>query len=540
MRNTRKPYEFIDKKKNLSFNNIWFRELIAGFQVALIALPLCLGISVASGFPPVAGIITAIIGGVLVSRFSGSNVTINGPAAGLIVVVLAGVETLGQGDMAAGYRYTLAATVCAGVLQILFGMLRMGRLRVLFPHAAVHGMMAAIGLIILGKQLPVLLGSPTAPKSIFQIFTHLPDLILTANPLIALTGIAGLVLLLVIPKIKQTWVKAIPAPVWVVAFGALLGHLLGLNEAVAYSFLGKSYELGPQNYLRLPSNIFSSLARPDFGKILDPEFWSVVISLSLIGSLETLISAAAVDQLDPLKRQTDLDKDLMAIGIGTAVCGLVGGLPMIAEIVRSNANVQAGARTGWANFFHGIILLIAVLVFPVFLTNIPLTSLATLLIFTGWRLASPQKLKSMHAIGFDQLIVFVVTIAGVLSTDLLIGIAIGVAVKIGLHVLRKVHPLDLLRCRFVTEQVAPDHLKVVVLSSLVFTNVSRLTSLIENQTAAKKVTLDLSTAQMIDHTAIEKIHALKLKKAAQGVEIHAIESDRHRRVSAHAMAARRL
>ena len=416
----------------------------------------------------------------------------------------------------------------------------MGRLRVLFPYAAVHGMMTAIGLIILGKQLPVFLGSPTAPKSVFQIFTHLPNLILTANPLVTLTGIAGLVLFLVIPKIKRKWVKAIPVPVWVVAFGALIGNLFGLHEAVTYSLLGKTYDLGPQNYLSLPSNIFSSLARPDFSKISDPEFWLVVISLSLISSLETLISTAAVYQLDPLKRQTDLDKDLIAIGIGTALSGLAGGLPMIAEIVRSNANVEAGARTRWANFFHGIILLIAVLLFPAFLTHIPLTSLATLLIFTGWRLASPQKLKSMRAIGFDQLIVFVVTTAGVLATDLLIGVGVGVATKIGLHMLRKVHPFDLLRCRFVTEEVAPDHLKVVLQSSLVFTNVARLISLIENQTAAKTVTLDLSAAQMIDHTSIEKLHALKLKKASQGVEIYAIESDHHRRVSAHAMAARRL
>lgn len=520
-----------------SFRSVWRTDLLAGFQVFLIALPLSLGIAIASGVPPMAGIVAAIVGGALVSRISGSHVTINGPAAGLIVVIFAGVERLGRGDMAAGYRLTLAAIVCAGVIQILFGLLRVGRFSVLFPNAAVHGMMAAIGVIVFGKQLPILLGTSAGAQSIFGIFARLNEIFANANPLVAGTGLVGLCLLVVVPGLKGRLAKVVPPPVWVVAVGALIGWLAGFGNLGFYELWGSRHHLGPDLYLSLPGSVFSTLGFPDFSRALSWDFAATVISISLVASLETLLSAAAVDKIDPLKRTADLNKDLLAIGVGTVVSGMLGGLPMIAEIVRSNANVSAGGRTGWANFFHGCGLLLAVVMFPWLLTNIPMTSLAALLVYTGCRLASPKHVKHMAEIGADQAIVFLTTLVMVLATDLLVGIACGVAMKIVLHLFRRVPLRDLLRSRFETSTAASGKVTIRVRSCLVFTNILPLLAAIEALPKTTFVTVDLSDAPFIDHTALDRLHAIK---ADRGVNLAILESAQHESRSQHVLASRRL
>jgi MFS superfamily sulfate permease-like transporter len=351
----------------------WRSDLQAGFLVFLIALPLCLGISVASGFPPSAGIITAIVGGLLVSRVSGSYLTINGPAAGLIVVVLAAVQVLGDGDAMAGYRYTLAAIVVASLLQILMGVFKLGQLSSFFPSSVVHGMLAAIGIIIMATQTHVMLGVTPESGSIFSIITQLPHSLSTMSLDIALIGFLSLLILIIWPLIGSK----IPAPVLVVLLGILFAWHFDLDKVST---------IDGSNYLvALPDHFLAGFYFPDFSRITTPAFWGAVLSICLVGSLDSLLTATAIDKLDPYRRSTDLDRDLTAVGLGNLVAGLIGGLPMIAEIVRSSANINYGAKTAWANFFHGLILLVFVVLFTGIIQLIPLAALAALLVYTGYR-----------------------------------------------------------------------------------------------------------------------------------------------------------
>ncbi len=429
----------------------WRSDLQSGFLVFLIALPLCLGISVASGFPPSAGIITAIIGGVLVSRISGSYLTINGPAAGLIVVVLAAVQALGEGDALAGYRYTLAAIVVASVLQVLMGIFKMGQLSSFFPTSVVHGMLAAIGIIIIATQTHVMLGVTPEPGSLFSIIAQIPHSLLNLNTDIVLISFLGLLILIVWPLIGSR----IPAPVIVV--------LVGIVFAWHFDLAQKSTTSGSNYLVALPDNFLAGFYFPDFSKISTLAFWEAVLSISLVGSLESLLSATAVDKLDPYKRTSDLDRDLTAVGIGNLVAGLMGGLPMIAEIVRSSANINNGAKTAWANFFHGLILLLFVVMFTGFIQSIPLASLAALLVYTGYRLASPETFARVMDVGKEQLFMFVVTIIGVLATDLLMGVTLGIVVKLAINLARGVWPNNLFKIHFTIQQQDNDTLVVKLL-----------------------------------------------------------------------------
>jgi MFS superfamily sulfate permease-like transporter len=518
----------------------WRADLLAGFQVALIALPLCLGIAIASGVPPIAGVVTAIVGGIVVSRFTGAHVTINGPAAGLIVVILDAVESLGHVDNAKGYQMALAATVCAGLLQIVFGLLKAGRLGVLFPSAAVHGMMAAIGMIVFLKQYPILLGTKASSSSMLGIVGETGEIVLRTNPVVAGLGGLGILTLIFLPRVAARVTRLIPAPLWAVALGVILGTWIHLERPDEYSFWGHHYKMGPQLYLNLPAHVFASLGRPDFSAFFTLEFFEAVITIALVASLETLLSASAVDKMDPLKRKTNLNQDLIAMGLGTTVSGLLGGLPMIAEIVRSTANVNSGARTSWSNFFHGAFLLIAILLFPTLLAKIPLASLAALLVFTGYRLAAPRNFIHVKHIGLDQLSIFVVTVVMVLATDLLIGIGAGVATKALLHLLRGVSPRDLLKARFDVTPVGDEMVRVEIHSALVFSNILPLFSALEKIKDKKQILIDIRQAPFVDHTAIERLHAFRTDLSTQGCRVTIDEHENHERLGHHTLASRRL
>jgi MFS superfamily sulfate permease-like transporter len=251
-------------------------------------------------------------------------------------------------------------------------------------------MMAAIGLTIIVKQLPVIMGVTPISKSAVGQLIELPMIIVRANPAVTLIGLASLFVLLMYDTMKGAWKRWMPAPIAAVAVATSFAAFFGFGSSESYQMLGKTYSLGTKYLVNLPQNVFSTLGAPDFSHLGSREFLIVVLTIALVGSLETLLSAAAVERLDPDRRRSDLDKDLLAVGVGTAVSGLAGGLPMIAEIVRSSANVNAGAKSGWANFFHGVYLLAAILFFPAILRHVPLAALAALLVFTGYRLASPM------------------------------------------------------------------------------------------------------------------------------------------------------
>ncbi|MCX7099895.1 MAG: SulP family inorganic anion transporter [Methylococcales bacterium] len=526
----------------------WRSDLLSGFLVFLIALPLCLGISMASGFPPSAGIITAIIGGVLVSRISGSFITINGPAAGLIVVVLDAVQSLGEGDAMAGYRYTLAAIVVASILQIFMGVFKAGRLSSFFPASVIHGMLAAIGIIIMAKQIHVVLGtSPEKGSSLFSTIAQIPHSIMNLNPDIAVIGLTGLLILVIWTMVKNPILKMIPAPLIVVLVGIALARFFDLEHEHMYLFLPDAHFLphheatvGPKFLVAISENFMSSFYFPDFSKVTTLEFWEAVVTISLVGSLESLLSAMAVDKLDPYKRHSNLDKDLTAVGVGNLLAGLVGGLPMIAEIVRSSANVNNGAKTSWANFFHGALLLLFVVLFPRLIHSIPLAALAALLVFTGFRLASPQAFAKVMGIGKEQLFMFVVTIIGVLATDLLVGVVIGIMTKFAIHMLRGVRLNNLFKIHFVMEDINDQTVLVKIVGAAIFSNFIALKNALAQVAPNKKVIFQLNNAYLIDHTVMEFLHGFEHDYIAKGGECQFIGMDVHDTYSEHPLAVRRM
>ena len=502
----------------------WLSDLTSGFLVFLIALPLCLGIAVASGFPPSAGIITAIIGGVLVSRISGSFLTINGPAAGLIVVLLAAVQALGDGDAIAGYRYTLAAIVVASVLQILMGRFKLGQLSSFFPASVIHGMLAAIGIIIIATQTHVMLGVTPEPGSLFSIIAQIPHSLSVMNLDCVLISFLGLLILIIWPLSGSK----IPAPVIVILMGIVFAWHFGFQE-VATS--------GSHYLVTIPDNFMAGFYFPDFSKITTMAFWEAVLSISLVGSLESLLSATAVDKLDPYKRTSDLDRDLTAIGIGNLVAGMIGGLPMIAEIVRSSANINNGAKTAWANFFHGLILLLFVVFFTGFIQRIPLAALAALLVYTGYRLASPKTFTQALDVGKEQLLLFVVTLIGILATDLLLGVILGIVVKLAITLARGVWLGNLFKIHFTIQQPDNNTRVIKLLGSALFSNILPLKQTLAGLEQGKTLIFDFSDGYLIDHTVMTFIHDFQQNYEAQGGHCRQVGSALET-FSDHALAAR--
>lgn len=524
----------------------WRSDLLSGFLVFLIALPLCLGIAMASGFPPMGGIITAIIGGVVVSRISGSYVTINGPAAGLIVVIIDAVQALGQGDAMAGYRYTLAAIVVASFLQILLGVFKAGKLSAFFPSSVVHGMLAAIGIIIMAKQIHTLLGVKPAAKTLLATIAEIPHSLVELNPEVALIGFSGLALLIAWALIKQPILKMIPAPLLVVLTGLALGQYFDLDHIHQYLFLPDAevlphheFTVGPSFLVAVPENFLAGFYFPDFSKIADHEFWISVVTIWLVGSLESLLSASAVDKLDPYRRNSNLNRDLTAVGIGNLIAGMIGGLPMIAEIVRSSANINNGAKTSWANFFHGLFLLVFVALFPKLIHEIPLSSLAALLVFTGFRLASPKEFAKTLAVGVDNFAVFVITIIGVLATDLLIGVAIGIVIELLIHLSRGLKLSNVLTMAYHVRQTDADTYHIEVHGAAVFSNFITLKSLLADFPEQKTVFFDLSEAELIDHTVMEFIHHYAHEYNHNGGKCEVVGLDEHHAYSDHHLAVHR-
>ena len=518
----------------------WRADLRSGFFVFLIALPLCMGIAVASGVPLSAGIITAIVGGLLVSRINDSYLTINGPAGGLIVVVFSAVQVLGEGNAMAGYRYTLAAIMLAGALQVLIGVYQAGKFSAFFPPAIVQGMLAAIGLIIIAKQSQIILGANLEPGSIFSAIAQIPHSLMNPNPRIAVIGLSGLAVLIVWPMLKYPKLKMIPMPLMVLLTGMGQVQLFGVQHEHKH-LIGSEpvhwHLIEPEFLVSIPDQFSEFFYFPDFSKALTLDFWGAVISICLVGSLETLLCANAVDKLDPYKRPSDFNRDLAAVGFGNTVAGFIGGLPMIAEIVRSSANIDNGGKTRWANFFHGLILLGFVLLFPHFIHNIPLASLAVLLVYTSYRLASLKTFRKIMDVGVEQLCLFVITIISILATNILIGVFIGIVVKLGIHIARGVWLKNLFKIHFTIQYSGPNTIVVQLLGSALFSNFLPLKDALDNLENGKTVLYDFSKGYLIDHTVMEFIHDFSENYASQGGRCykvgHVLET-----FSDHALAAR--
>ena len=380
----------------------------ASIVVFLVALPLCLGIAMASGAPLFAGLLTGIIGGIVVASISGSPLSVSGPAAGLTVIVLGAIQQLGA------YETFLLAVVIAGVIQLVLGIVKAGMIGNYFPSSVILGMLAAIGITIILKQLPLAVGMTDDQADGNNIFSAI-------NWGAAIICLLSLAVLIFWPSFRK--LNKVPAPLVVVLLGVGLG----------YFFQGTSLALFPAHFVSIPA--VSSFAEftglfvfPDFSQIGNKEVWIVAFTIAIIASLETLLSIEAVDKIDPFKRNSPTNRELVAQGVGNMTSGFLGGLPMTSVIVRSSANANAGGRTRQSAMLHGIWLLVALLAIPTLINMIPLACLAAILLHTGYKLAKPALFKQMYGKGLDQFIPFTITVAAVVFTDLLTGVGIGILV----------------------------------------------------------------------------------------------------------------
>lgn len=412
----------------------WQSDLIAAVSVSLIALPLSLGIALAAGAPAMSGILSAIVGGVVTTLYRGGHISVNGPAKGVIAVILMGIAMMDDGSGQA-FNYVLAAVVVSGGIQVLLGLLKLGRLADIFHSSVIHGLLAAIGIIIFAKQIHVAMGthsdSPSIIQNLIDAVVYLPQ----ANPFVVVIALAGLLLLLFHSKISYRVFHVLPAPMWVIALSIPFVYGFNFFDQHTLSFFGKAYEIGPNLLLDIPDNIMDSIMYPNFSKINTIEFWTTVLSILIITSIESLAIAKAIDKIDPYKRKTDLNKDLTGIGLSTMVAGLIGGLPIIAVIIRSTVNIHNGAKTKWSNMYQGLLLLIFILLLSPIMKQVPLCAFAILLVYTGFKLASPAVFKQVYSQGTEQLIFFVGTMVLTLYTNLLIGLLGGLLLAMVSHML---------------------------------------------------------------------------------------------------------
>ena len=536
------------------FKEYFQQDFLSGFLVFLIALPLCLGISIVSGFPPIAGIFTAIVGALVTPFISNSEMTIKGPAAGMIVVALGCVKSFGGDGMNGGwlpadataYRMALTCIVVAAVFQILFGVFKGGVLTEFFPLAAVHGMLAAIGVIIIAKQIPVALGV-TIKGEPLELLRDIPKIVEQANPEIAVIGVFSVFAMFVWPLVgKQVpLLKKIPSPVIVLLLAIPLGLYYDLTHQHIYQFQGHEYKVGENFLVSMPKRIFGmfqEVTYPDFTALTNPIAYYWIMMFFVIGSLESLLSAKAIDFIDPYKRKSSMDGDIIAVGVANVAVASVGGLPMISEIVRSRANIDNGARTRFANFWHGMFLLVCVAFIPMFIHRIPLAALAAMLIYTGFRLAHPMEFLNVWRTGREQLVIFVVTLIATLATDLLWGIAIGIATKIAIHLLNGAPPSSLFRRSFDVESTDAKNIEIVAKDSAVFSNWIPLRRQIETLGLMehKNVTIDFSHTRLVDHSVMDKLHVLQGEFVDEGLSLKLVGLEHHKPLANHEHAARKL
>ncbi|MBC2846575.1 SulP family inorganic anion transporter [Winogradskyella flava] len=412
----------------------WQSDLIAAVSVSLIALPLSLGIALAAGAPAMSGIISAIIGGVVTTFYRGGHISVNGPAKGVIAVILLGIALMDDGSGQA-FNYVLAAVVVSGAIQVLLGLLKLGRLADIFHSSVIHGILAAIGIIIFAKQIHVAMGthsdSPSIIQNLVDAIVYLPQ----ANPFVVIIALVGLLILLFHSKISNRIFHILPTPMWVVGLSIPFVYLFNFFDPHTLSFFGRAYDVGPKLLLDIPDNIMDSIMHPNFNKINTIEFWTTVISILIITSIESLAIAKAVDKIDPYKRKTDLNKDLTGIGLSTMAAGMIGGLPIIAVIIRSTVNIHNGAKTKWSNMYQGLLLLLFIVVLSPIMRQVPLCAFAILLVYTGFKLASPAVFKQIYSQGIEQLIFFIGTMVLTLYTNLLIGLLGGLLLAMVSHML---------------------------------------------------------------------------------------------------------
>jgi MFS superfamily sulfate permease-like transporter len=495
---------------------IWFKhDLSAGLSVFFVALPLCLGIALASGAPIYAGILSGIIGGLIVALISGSQLAVSGPAAGLTTLVAASIISLGD------FKFFMLAVIVAGLFQLLLGLLKLGTIANYFPSSVIKGMLAAIGIILISKQIPLALGYDQ-PNFWTSSFAHLfsPQNFLcnlkNLNHHISkgtiLITFVSLIVLIFFETRRAKILEIIPVPLLVVIIG-IITNMVFTNNASAFS-------LRHTQLVNIPSNVFANISLPDFSKIFSNiDIWKDGIMVGLLATLETLLCIEAIDKLDKRNRITPVNRELIAQGIGNMICGFLGAIPITAVVVRGAANVDAGARTKLSAFTHGLFLLLAVLLIPFLLNKIPYASLAAILLITGYNLTKPKLFLNMWSLGWKQFVPFIITIIVILSTDLLIGVIIGLLISI-YFIVQNNFKAEYKISRIIRSGIETDYIKLN--SNVTFLNKVKLRKALDEVPENSVLTIDGSECNFVDYDILEIISEYENKALDKHIQLHLI------------------
>ncbi|RYU82883.1 SulP family inorganic anion transporter [Hymenobacter persicinus] len=494
------------------------KDIPSGLVVFLVALPLCLGISLASGAPLLAGVITGIVGGTLVSWFSGSQLSVSGPAAGLTAIMVSALATLGS------FEAVLAATVVAGVMQLVLGFLKAGIIGMYFPSSVIRGMLAAIGLILILKQIPHFFGADTDyfedmdflqfnGQNTFSAIVAATNAISWGSALIGLISLAVLMIWDSKAVKSVAALKLVPGALIVVVLSILLNLLL--------TNLVPSLQVRPEHLVKLPSigslaDLTRELRQPDWTALTRGSTYLVAFTIAIVASLETLLSVEAVDKLDPHKRHTPQNRELKAQGLGNIISGLIGGLPMTAVIVRSSANIDAGAQSKFSAFFHGLLLLTSLLVLSSVLNLIPLSALAAVLLMVGFKLTKPALYRTQWKLGWEQFLPFIVTVVAILFTDLLKGVCVGLALGI-FYILKA----NLNSAYYFHNEPShePGVVHIKLSEHVSFLNKASIVTTFEQLAPGASVILDGTDSEVIDYDVLEAIENFRITAAERGIHL---------------------
>jgi len=481
-------------------------DIPASIVVFFVALPLCLGIALASGAPLFSGLIAGIVGGIIVGAISGSAIGVSGPAAGLAAIVLVAISTLG------GFENFLLAVVLGGLIQVGFGILKAGVIGYYFPSSVIKGMLTGIGIIIVIKQIPYFFGYDTTLAEGAR-FSEVFNFISPGATLIACIGLAILIIWNVWLSKSYKIFQIIQGPVVAVAVGIIYYILTQDNSTWG---IDKSMLVSvpvPEDL----SSFVGQFSSPNFDQITNPQIWVTAFTIALVASLETLLCVEATDKLDPRKRVTPTNRELIAQGSGNIISGLIGGLPITQVIVRSSANIQSGGRTKTSAIVHGILLLISILIIPTLLNKIPLSVLAAVLFIVGYKLARPALFVTIYKQGWKQFVPFIVTVLGIIFTDLLVGIGLGLAVGIIVVLIKSYQNSHFLHIEDKSNGV--QKLKMTLAEEVTFINKGAILKELEHISADSLLEIDVRKTQFLDYDIIEILDDFYLKAKNRNINI---------------------
>lgn len=495
-------------------------DLPASVVVFFVALPLCLGIALASGAPLFSGLIAGIIGGIVVGIASGSQIGVSGPAAGLAAIVLAAIATLGS------FENFLLAVVLGGLIQILFGVLRAGVIGYYFPSSVIKGMLTGIGIIIILKQIPHFFGYDASPEGDFAfqqidgettfsgIFNSL-NFISLGSTIVAIAGLAILILWEKVLAKQHKFFRLVQGPLVAVVVGILFFVFTG----------GTSLEIASENLVSVPvpedvDGFFAQFSFPNFGAITDSGVWITAFTIALVASLETLLCVEATDKLDPQKRVTPTNRELLAQGTGNVLSGMIGGLPITQVIVRSSANIQSGGRTKMSAIIHGFFLLSSVILIPKLLNQIPLSVLAAVLLVVGYKLAKPALFMKMYRLGWKQFLPFTVTVVGIVFTDLLVGIGMGLLVGIVVILIKSYQNSHFLHIE--DKSNGKHKIKMTLAEEVTFFNKGAILKELDSLPQDTYLELDVRKTRYLDNDIIEILEDFAVKAKERHIDIQLI------------------